>query len=304
MNRFYEAAGTTKQSHLANRQRRLEQEDKWLMVCAILAEERGKHPAMSLKKLYHRLKPDFVGRDAFVDFGMENGYEPVLKFKKPRTTRSSNHRAYPNLLHDLKIFDINQVWVTDITYFKIKGTWYYISMIIDLYSRRIIGFKASKSLHTQASLEALQMALETRGIQKYGNRLRHHSDRGIQYRSDEYIAKLEDYEIQISMGHSCFDNLYMESSNGIVKNEYLIHRNINTFEDLVLHLKTDINYYNTERPHGSLDYMTPVEFERYISNIPFEQRPLLDIFTSKFRKNNLLPLKPDKQQLKLRFPKY
>jgi putative transposase len=302
MNQFYEVVDTTKQSHLAARQRRLAQEDKWLMVCVILTEERAKHPAMSLKKLYHKLKPDFVGRDAFVDFGMENGFEPVLKFKKPRTTRSSDQGTYTNLLHDLKIFDTSQVWVTDITYFKIKGKWYYISMIIDLYSRRIIGFKASKSLHAQASLETLQMALDTRGIPKYARRLRHHSDRGIQYRSTEYKAMLGKCEIQISMGHSCFDNLYMESSNGIVKNEYLIHRNINTFEDLVLHLKTDVNYYNTERPHGSLDYMTPVEFERYISNIPLEQRPLLDIFTSKFRKNNLLPLKPDNQQLKLRFP--
>lgn len=304
MNRFYELVGITKQSHLAACRRRLELEDKWLMMCAVLGEEREKHPAMSLKKLYHKLQPDFVGRDAFVDFGMENGFEPVLKFKKPKTNSHSDKVFYPNLLQDLKIFDINQVWVTDITYFKIKGVWYYISMVIDLYSRRVLGYSASKSMHTQASLDALQMALDTRGIPKYGFQLRHHSDRGGQYRSKEYRELLEKYEIQISMGTSCFDNLYMESSNGIVKNEYLIHRKINTFEDLVLHLKTDINYYNTQRPHGSLNNMNPVEFECYISNIPFEQRTLLDIFTSKFRKNNLLLVKPDNQQLKLKFPKY
>jgi putative transposase len=304
MNQFYELVGITKQSHLAACQRRLELEDKWLLMCAILGKERAKHPAMSLKKLYHKLQPDFVGRDAFVDFGMENGFEPILKFKKPKTSPASDPIAYPNLLHDLKIFDINQVWVTDITYFKIKGTWYYISMIIDLYSRRIIGFKASKSMHTQASIDALQMALDMRGIKKYGSRLRHHSDRGGQYRSTEYKGLLAGYEIQISMGYSCFDNLYMESSNGIIKNEYIIHRKINSFEDLVLHLKTDINYYNKERPHGSLNNMTPVEFESYICNIPFQQRTILDIFTSKFRKNNLLLVQPDNQQLKLKFPKY
>jgi putative transposase len=304
MNRFYELAGTTKQSHLAACQRRLGLEDKWLLMCAILGRERAKHPAMSLKKLYHKLQPGFVGRDAFVDFGMENGFEPVLKFKKPKTSRSPNQKTYQNLLYDLKIVDINQVWVTDITYFKVKGKWYYISMVIDLYSRRVIGFKVAKSMHAQASLDALQMALDFRGIPKYRGRLRHHSDRGTQYTSTGYVGRLENYEIRISMGHSCFDNLYMESSNGILKNEYLIHRDINTFEDLILYVKNDINYYNTERPHGSLDYMTPVEFECYISNIPLELRPFLDIFTSKFRKNNLLLVEPDNQQLKLKFPKW
>jgi putative transposase len=302
MKQFYQIAGTTKQTHLAARQRRLATADQWLMMGAVLATERGKHPAMSLKKLYHRLKPDFVGRDAFVDFGMENGFEPVLTFKKPRLTRSSDLNAHPNLLHDLKICDINQVWVSDITYFKIKGKWHYISLIEDLYSRKVLGFRASANLFAQANLDALQMALDNRGIPKYGFNLRHHSDRGSQYRSDEYTKKLLDRQIQISMGRSCFDNLYMESANGIIKNEYLVHRKIDTLDDLKSHLHNDIKLYNAERPHGSLNLMTPIEFESYISNIPLCQRTLLPVFTSKFRKNFLFVVKPDSQQLKFHFP--
>ncbi len=304
MNRFYQIAGTTKQAHLAARRRRLALADRWLMLCAVLTFERGKHPAMSLKKLYHRLKPDFVGRDAFVDFGMENGFEPVLSFKKPRLTRSSDLNAHPNLLHDLKISDLNQVWVSDMTYFKIKGKWHYITLIEDLYSRRILGFKASANMFAQANLDALQMAIHKRGIQKYGLKLRHHSDRGSQYRSDAYTQKLDHHQIQISMGRSCFDNLYMESANGILKNEYLNHRNIYALDDLCQHLTNDIKLYNSERPHGSLNNMTPIEFECYICNIPLCQRTLLPVFTSKFRKNFLFVPKPDPQQLKLKFPKF
>lgn len=302
MNALYAAARTTRQAHGVLRRRREQQQDCFLLLSAVLVEQRQKHPSMSLKKLYHRLKPDFIGRDAFVDFGMENGFEPVFPFKKPQITRSGDLKAYPNLLHDLKIFDINHVWASDITYFKIKGKWCYIVLIEDLYSRRIIGWKAAENLFTQANLDALSMAFDLRQIPEFDHKLIHHSDRGAQYRSIIYTQKLHKHQIRISMGYSCFDNAFLESANNIIKNEYLVHRPIQSFNDLIKYLDQDVNLYNTERPHGRLNLMTPIQFEGYILNMPICQRTLLPIFTDKSKKNKLLLFDPDDQQLRLLFP--
>ena len=304
MNDYYAVANTSKQAHHSAMRRRVELQDRFLLLSIVLAEERGKHPSMSLKKLYHCLAPNFVGRDAFVDFGMENGFEPLENAKKPKTSASSERIVYPNLLRDLKIWDIDQVWTSDITYFKIKSAWHYISLIEDLYSRRIIGFNASKNMFALANLETFTMALNTRNIAKFGNKLVHHSDRGSQYHADIYVQAILKAEIKISMGQSCFDNVYMESANRIVKKEYLIHRNINSLDDLTFHLKKDINLYNAERPHGSLNKMTPIQFERYISNIPITKRTLMPVFTSKRKKHISLLPQDDPMQLKLNFPRF
>lgn len=301
MKEVYAAARTSRQAHGVLRRRREQQADRFLLLCVLLIEERQKHPSMSLKKLYHRLKPDFIGRDAFVDFGMENGFEPVFSFKKPHLTRSSDLRSYPNLLHDLKIVDINQVWASDITYFKVAGKWCYIVLIEDLYSRRIIGWHASENLFTQANLDALKMAIDLRKTNRFDHKLIHHSDRGSQYRSLNYTQNLDQHEILISMGYSCFDNAFLESANNIIKNEYLVHRPIRSLNDLTRFLDQDIQLYNEHRPHGRLNLMTPIEFERYILNIPICQRTLLPIYTDKSKKNKLLILNPDEQQLRLPF---
>lgn len=300
MNMLYQIAQTTRQAHHRLRQQLENKEDKFIILSTVLCEERQKHPAMSLKKLYHRLAPDFIGRDAFIDFCMENGFETVLSYKKPQLTRSSDQISYPNLLHDSTICDINQVWVSDITYLKVDGKWCYITFIMDLYSRKILGFNAANNLFASANVNALEMAFEQRKCFDFNNKLIHHSDRGTQYRSIVYTQLLSNANVQISMAYSCFDNSYMESANNILKNEYLIHRDIKSLIDLNYHLQKDVHLYNQERPHGSLDYMTPNEFERYIFNMPISQRTLLPVYTDKSKKNKLLFITPDSQQL--RFP--
>ena len=108
--------------------------------------------------------------------------------------------------------------------------------------------------------------------------------------------------IRVSMGNCCFDNTHMESCNGILKNEYLKHRNINSGRDLTRFLAQDVRLYNEERPHGSLGMMTPNEFERYICNIPLEERTRLPIFADKFKVNKKLFLSADTQELEINFP--
>lgn len=304
MKQLYELVETTKQAHLAAVQRQTELEDKFLLLSAVLETERSKHPAMSLKKLYFKLKPGFAGRDAFVEFGMNNGFEPIRKAKFHKTTHSAEERSAPNLLHDLIVYDTNRLWVGDITYFKIGGVWFYVFLILDVYSRKILGWHAGNRMLAEGNLKALRMAMQVRGISNFGLLLIHHSDKGSQYRSLEYRRTLEEHGLLPSMGNCCFDNAFMESANGILKNEYLRHRQIDTLSDLRRHLEHDVHLYNSERPHGSLNKMTPDEFERYISNIPLEKRTGLPIYTDKSYKNKLLVVKPDNQQLKLQFPKF
>ena len=318
MKQLYGLAETTKQSHLASVRRLSEQEDKFLLLAAVLKTERAKHPAMALKKLYVRLSPDFTGRDAFVEFGMANGFEPVRKAKFHKTTHSGEERSFPNLLHGLVVYAINRLWVGDITYFKIDGTWFYIVLVEDVYSRKIIGWHASDRMFTEANMRAFQKALQNRagpgtsgGTAHFHQSLIHHSDKGSQYRSLEYTDKLKEHGLLPSMGNCCYDNAFMESTNGILKNEYLKHRPIHNLSDpdgsgqaLRRYLEQDVHLYNSERPHGSLNMMTPDEFERYICNIPLEKRMGLPIYTDKSRRNKLLIVKPDNQQLKLQFPKF
>lgn len=311
MKQLYGLAETTKQSHLASVRRWSEQEDKFLLLAAVLRTERTKHPAMALKKLYVRLRPDFAGRDAFVEFGMQNGFEPVRKARFRKTTHSGEERAFPNLLHGMIVYAINRLWVGDITYFKIGGTWFYIVLIEDVYSRKIIGWHASDRMFTEANMKAFQMALQNRacpetsgGTAHFHHPLIHHSDKGSQYRSLEYTDKLKEHGLLPSMGNCCYDNAFMESTNGILKNEYLRHRPIHNLKDLRRFLDQDVHLYNSERPHGSLNMMTPDEFERYIRNIPLEKRVGLPIYTDKSRRHKLLVVKPDNQQLKLQFPKF
>lgn len=265
----------------------------------MVAEWRDRHPAMSLKKIYNRIQPNFIGQNKFVRFGMLYGYEAVKTKRSVKTTIPTCTRKFSNLLDGLIINDINQVWVSDITYFRLNGKWVYIVLIMDLYSRRIIGFYWDKNMFATSNLKALHMAFSTRSCQLFNYQLIHHSDRGTQYNSLLYTNALVAAEIRISMGKIVYDNVHMERVIQTIKNEYLIHRNINTAKDLSSHLIKDTRLYNEERPHIELGMITPVEFERYICNIPLCQRTQMRVFALKSKKacNNGLVLDPNQLAL-------
>ena len=304
MSTLYEMAGTTKQAHWLSVRRGERQEDRFALLSASLSEERENHPAMSLKKIHHKLRPDFAGRDAFLRYGMTHGYEPFLKRKFHKTTDSEPHNAAPNLLRGAVLFDVNQVWAGDIFYFTVGGVFCYVVLIEDLYSRKIVGYNASRRMFAEANVAALNMALATRNTAQYDQKIIHHSDKGSQYRSIEYTQKLQHAGIRISMGNSCYDNAFMERANGTIKNEYLRHRPIKTFEDLCRYLAQDVRLYNQARPHLGLKNRTPDEFERYIINTPTAQRPRLNIYTDNSKQHNLLSKSPLHHQLKFQFPNF
>lgn len=145
---------------------------------------REEHPGCGVEKMYFVLRPDFIGRDKFIDLFMQLGYR-IKQNKNYRRTTVPVHSRYQNLIQGMMIQDRNIVWQTDITYFYMNGRYYYLVFIIDVYTKKIVGYHASDHLRAEANLAALRMAIKnTKGSLE---NLIHHSDRGSQYVDNEYI---------------------------------------------------------------------------------------------------------------------
>lgn len=151
----------------------------------------------------------------------------------------------------------NQVWVSDITYIRTLNGFVYLFLITDLYSRKIVGWSLSRSLSIEGGLKALQMALRSRKDKSLS--LIHHSDRGVQYCSKEYVKMLQDANIGISMTEEnhCYENAVAERVNGILKNEFYLDATFNNFKQALSAVISGIMIYNEKRPHWSLNLQTP-----------------------------------------------
>lgn len=244
-----------------------------------ILNKRRLHPVMGLKKIFKSVDSPLVGRDKFIEIGMKARLNISLPKNYTRTTFSTKSKRYQNLLIDKDFDDINQIWVTDITYFRIGECFTYICLLMDVYSRRIIGYQAATSLHAQLCMDTLKRALTTRKIDDYKEQLIHHSDRGTQYIFNEYTNLLNEKNIQISMCNSAYENAHMERLNGIVKNEYLRHYNIRSFEQLLTMLPKAVKAYNEDRGHWELaNCVHPTQFEKSLNELPKCQRTILNIF--------------------------
>lgn len=244
-----------------------------------ILEKRRRHPVMGLKKIFKSLQTPLMGRDKFIEIGMKARLNISLPKNYARTTFSTKRKKYQNLLIDKAFDDINQIWVTDITYFRIGERFTYICLLMDVYSRRIIGYQAATSLHAQLCMDTLNHALKSRKIDDYQGQLIHHSDKGTQYIFNEYTHLLGKKGIKISMCNSAYENAHMERLNGIVKNEYLHHYHIESFEQLLNRLPKAVKAYNDDRIHWELDNcVTPTQFEKKINELPKCQRTILNIF--------------------------
>lgn len=197
-----------------------------------------------------------IGRDRFFDLMRDEGLlVRRRRRKKPRTTFSSWWlKKYPNLAKESTVSGPNQLWVSDITYIRVKSSFCYLSLVTDAYSRKIVGYCVSEDLTAKGSITALEMAMRS-NPRREG--LIHHSDRGIQYYSKGYI-KLLGTEVRISMSeHSDpLENAIAERVNGILKDE-LLARKFGSFEDAQREVATAVSTYNDLRPHLSCDMLTP-----------------------------------------------
>src|SRR5690606_23830345 len=224
---------------------------------------RKNHPRIGTRKLYvmleqfmleHQIK---MGRDALFDL-LALHHLLIRKRRRKITTPQSNHwmKKYPNLIRKFVPIAPNQLWVSDITYWKTEAGLFYISLITDVYSHKIVGYNLAETMEAVESLQALQMALsENKNVQN----LIHHSDRGSQYCSFKYVNLLQDYNIQISMTENGdpLENAVAERINGILKEEYLDCYNVENVLEAKVLLEQVVKLYNQERPHMSIGNLVP-----------------------------------------------
>lgn len=260
MNEVYRYIGYSKQAFHQKMNRKLLEHEQELLLVPIIEELRGEHPGVAARQLYEILQPGNIGRDKFESICFDHGFKLERSKAYKRTTDSSGVIRFPNLIAGIEFTDINQAWSSDITYYQIGEKFYYITFIIDLFSRKILSFSVSKRLLTgQTTIPALKMALQDR---KPLAGLIFHSDGGGQYYCKTFLKITEDYKIKNSMCEVVYENAHAERINGTIKNQYLKGYDPQNYQSLVKMTVRAVKNYNTIRPHKSLKKMTPAAFEK------------------------------------------
>ena len=199
-----------------------------------------------------------MGRDNFHKL-LKNNNLIIPKKKNYHTTTNSNHhfRKHPNLIENLIIKRPEQVWVSDITYIKSDNENLYLSLVTDAYSKKIMGYNLANNMRAEESVKALKMAIKNRTSPTLD--LIHHSDRGLQYCSNQYVECLAQNNIKISMTQNSdpYENAIAERINGILKSEFDIADGFVNHLKAVKEIKASIKIYNNIRPHMSCKLMTP-----------------------------------------------
>lgn len=234
------------------------------LVLDQVSKIRQLHPAIGTRKLYYLLQSFLldhqikIGRDALFDLLAANKLLVRKRRRRVNTTQSHHWlKKYSNLIKDWHPVKPNQLWVADITYIPLTTGFLYLSLITDAYSHKIMGYAVGDNLEAAHTTKALRMALNN--ITEAPENLIHHSDRGIQYCSFDYVTVLKKNNIQISMTENGdpLENPVAERINGILKEEYLRHYPL-THQGQVTELVTEVvERYNTLRPHQSINMITP-----------------------------------------------
>lgn len=233
------------------------------LVKQLVDAERAVQPRLGGLKLHSILREELaaegvvLGRDRFFDVLRNQALllEPLPK--APRTTNSAHSLpVFTNLIKDFDLTGPNQVWVSDITYIRTNEDFVYLSLITDKYSRKVVGYHVGRTLEAQGTLKALTMALEQ--LPEDAHPI-HHSDRGCQYCSHEYVKALQDRGMPVSMTEEnhCAENAMAERVNGILKQEYFLNYTFQTVAQVYKAVDEAVWLYNTRRPHRSLDLDTP-----------------------------------------------
>jgi transposase InsO family protein len=231
-------------------------------VVAMIKAVRLRMPRIGGKKLYKILHMDLkklkIGRDKLFAI-MKANHLQITPKRRYHITTNSHHRfkKHKNLIENLRIYKPEQVYVSDITYIGTRTYPMYLALVTDTYSKKIMGFNVSNSLSTAGALSALKMAIKNR-IYKHAD-LIHHSDKGLQYCSNEYQEMLIKNKIICSMTekYDPYQNAVAERVNGILKQEFLDGIRVNDIQLMHLLVSESIDIYNNERPHYSNYYQTP-----------------------------------------------
>ena len=263
LNALYSGAGTSKQGFHQWLDRRWHQAEEQVLLRPILEQMRSDHPRMSVKVMYRLVRPRTLGRDRFI--AMCAQWDLLLPRERSpyRTTDSLGVTRFPNLLAGAEVTSVNQFWTSDITYYRLGEAVYYITLVLEVYSRRIIGWRLSDSLRTEeTTLPALRMALGLRRGKDLAG-LVFHSDGGGQYYCKEFLKVIRKAGLLSSMCEHAWENPYSERINGTIKNDYLIPWDPQTRGQLTKCLQRAVLLYNGERPHSSIKYNTPLVVDEH-----------------------------------------
>ena len=182
-------------------------------------------------------------------------------------TTDSRHAfpVYPNLAREMTLTDLNQLWIADITYIRLRGGFVYLAVILDAYSRRVIGWALSRRIDTELTLIALRMAISRR---QFAAGLVHHSDRGAQYAATDYVTELEAHNITVSMSRkgNPYDNAQCERFMRTLKYEEVYLSDYETLSEAAAAIEQFLEeVYNQKRLHSALGYVPPAEFEQSLT---------------------------------------
>jgi len=235
------------------------------LIVELVKQERQVQPRIGGRKLHEVLESElrdfnaWIGRDRFFNVLREN---ELLVPQLPRSSKTTNSRhtlpIVHNLVKDMEPTEPNQIWVSDITYIRIEDSFVYLSLIMDRFSRKIVGSHCGNSLEAIGCIHALEEALKS--LPPDCTPI-HHSDRGCQYCCHDYVKLLTDRGLGISMTeeHHCAENAHAERLNGILKQEYGLHMTFNNIDHARRAVKQAIGLYNHRRLHTSLEFRTPAE---------------------------------------------
>ncbi len=258
---------TSQNYYKQKRERQVRDVDEELIV-SLVQRERRRHPRIGGRKLHRLICPEltragiFVGRDRFFDVLRKHG---LLVRPLPRAPRTTNSRhslpVFRNLIQELEPTAPNQIWVSDITYLRTESGFVYLTLVMDLFSRKIVGFHCGDSLEAIGCIKALDSALAELPADRYPI---HHSDRGCQYCCHEYVERLWDRGLPVSMTerNHCYENAHAERLNGILKQEYGLGMTFRDPDQASCAVAEAVCSYNFYRPHTSLGYRVPEEVHR------------------------------------------
>lgn len=277
--------GKSRQGWYDLQQHRGHKQMKKELILDKVREIRSEFPKMGSVKLRVMVKKELedhhlaIGRDTFLQLLRDHDLL-IKKRRSPiRTTNSIHHfKKWPDLVNRCPAAMAEEIWVSDITYLRVKSGFVYLALVTDAYSRKIVGYNLSRNLKAEGCIKALKMAFNSRA---YPNRpLIHHSDRGIQYCCDAYVQLLERYQIRISMTQSGspYDNAIAERINGILKMECGLEQTFMSFQAAEQKVLEAVTKYNLRRPHFSCELKTPqyrhaTSREKYVKRFQVNIQP-------------------------------
>jgi len=258
-----EVAGMSRSNYYKNRRLRKKKAVESDKILDYVRDKRKSHKQIGGRKLLILIESDLednnihIGRDRFFKLLGKNNLLIKRKRKYCRTTYS-NHpfKVYTNILKDADITGPNQAFVSDITYLRTIGGFVYLALVMDVFSRTIVGWDCSDSLESLGTQRALKMALKQLPA---GARIIHHSDRGSQYCCYEYVKLLKEHSISMTEENHCYENAIAERLNGILKQEYELGYTFKDKKHAKKAVREGVYLYNNHRPHMSLDYRVPAD---------------------------------------------